>query len=384
MQLHYPTACPTLAAVDHALEAEHAREDIHGIPRGYLGMSGINKDCQRAVWYDFHWCSEGNMQASGIKAIQDGFAGEVVMAERLRKVPGIQLWTEGEDGKQIACESLSGHFRGHLDGVILGLLQSPRTAHVWEHKQVNEKKFKALHDLIMELGEKFALAEWDPIYFGQAQLYMHHQRLSRHYLTVSTPGGRKQIACRTEYQRDVAEAIMARAKTIIEAEVPPVRLSNDPAYYQCGWCRHKAICHQAALPRVNCRTCAHVTPMLDEQGGWDCRRHTSRVPLEYQQQGCDQHLYHPDLLSIYAQPVDGNPQENWIAYETLLRKVRFRNGPAGHGISSVELRRIANESHEEIFTPTAAALADPIISEFAQTFGATVVAVTPLAEAEAF
>ena len=345
-------------------------------------MSGINKDCQRAVWYDFRWCSESNLQASGIKAIQDGYAGETVMAERLRKVPGIQLWTEGEDGQQIACESLSGHFRGHLDGVILGLVQAPKTAHVWEHKQVNEKKFKALQNRIMEVGEKQALAKWDAVYFGQAQLYMHYQRLTRHYLTVSTPGGREQMACRTEYQRDVAEAILSKAQAIIEAEVPPARISNDPAYYQCDWCRHKAICHQAALPRVNCRTCAYVTPMLDEQGGWDCRMHHARVPLEYQQNGCDQHLYHPDLLATYAQPVDGNSQENWIAYETLHSKIRFRNGPAGHGISSAKLRRMANENHAEVFiTPTTAALADPILTEFAQTFGAAVVAVTPLAEA---
>lgn len=271
--------------------------------------------------------------------------------------------------------------------MILGLLQAQKTVHVWEHKQVNPTKFKALQKLILELGEKQALREWDPVYFGQAQLYMHYQQLTRHYLTVSTPGGREQVSCRTEYQRMEAERLIAKAKAIIEADAPPTRLSEDPAYYQCKWCRHHAVCHQSILPRTGCRTCAHVTPMLDEEGGWDCRQHHARVPLEYQKQGCDQHLYHPDLVASYAKPVDGNPAENWIEYETLRSGLKFRNGPAGHGLSSDRLRQMTIEGVNELRAlEVAPALIDvlqndPIIAEMTQTFGAAVAAVTPLAEA---
>ena len=40
----------------------------------------------------------------------------------------------------VACD---GHVRGHCDGLIQGgLKEAPQTAHVWEHKAVNETKFK--------------------------------------------------------------------------------------------------------------------------------------------------------------------------------------------------------------------------------------------------
>ena len=44
------------------------------------------------------------------------------MAERLRLVPGIDLETyDPVTGKQFGFVEIDGHFRGHADGLILGI-----------------------------------------------------------------------------------------------------------------------------------------------------------------------------------------------------------------------------------------------------------------------
>ena len=319
---------PTIAAMNAAIETDGNSDAA----RPYLGMSGIGKPCHRAIWYDFRWTTNRQIQASSLRAIQDGYVNEDITAARLRKIPGITLWTMGEDDGQIGCEDLSGHFRGHLDGVIEGLLQAPKTPHVWENKAVNTKKFDLLKKLISEVGEKQALREWDTTYYAQAQLYMHYQGLKRHYLTVNTPGGRDTVGCRTDYDPASAQHYIDLARKIIASEGPPMRMSEDPAHWQCKWCDHHAVCHTAAFPRPTCRSCAHVTAMQDEQGGWHCRKWDDRIPVDVQRTGCDQHLYHPEILH-FLQPVNGNLEQNWVEYQFkgIPDGPVIKNGPAEHG-----------------------------------------------------
>ena len=105
---------------DAAMEVFEARKP----PRQYLGASGIGHACERKSWLDFRHASPRKIDAKGLRRIQDGFAGEQIMIERLRMVKGVKLHThEGDD--QIGIEAHGGHFRGHLDGLILGLIQAP-------------------------------------------------------------------------------------------------------------------------------------------------------------------------------------------------------------------------------------------------------------------
>ena len=51
------------------------------------------------------------------------------------------LFTELPDGKQYNFEAFQGRFKGHADGIIQGIIQAPKTQHVWEHKDKDHKKF---------------------------------------------------------------------------------------------------------------------------------------------------------------------------------------------------------------------------------------------------
>lgn len=356
--LPQPHECPTLAAMAAAMEGA---QDM--APRPYLGVSQIGHPCARHLWLSFHFAEERRMPAPALRAIEDGHLGEDVMAERLRLVPGVKLQTvDSATGKQWAVEACGGHVRGHLDGIIVGLLEAPKTPHVWEHKQVNEKKFAMLKKLVDTHGEKRALAHWDVVYHGQALVYMELRKLTRHYLTVGTPGGRDYVSVRTEADPGRAQALLTRAEQVIRADEPPLRLSEDPAWFECKWCPYHAQCHGDTAPRVNCRTCAHSTPEAD--GTWSCRHHEAQdIPQDWQRQGCDAHRFIPILLERIGKPVDADPEANTVTYQCADGGT-FTNGAPPEGFTSAEIRACEDKR---------ALTAIPEMQQWRRDFGATLV-----------
>ena len=301
---------PTLAALD----VLHGQASGSDAPRRYLGASQIGDPCARKLWHGFRHAMPRTFPASSYRAIQDGHRGEAVMIDWLRRLPGIDLWTSDPDApdSQIGFAAVAGHFRGHVDGVISGLYQSPKTPHVWEMKVCNETKFNKLVKLIAQHGEKAALLHWDEIYYAQAQIYMQQLELTRHYLTVATPGNRQLVSCRTAYRATDAKALLKKAETIITAERPPMKLSDNPSWYVCKFCDYHTLCHGQAMPAVNCRTCAHSTARLNEAQPWTCE--LNQPAINGDQTGCDHHAFHPDLLVNHAQAVNANPKTGVITF----------------------------------------------------------------------
>ena len=300
---------PTLLALDVALESAQDTE-----PRPYLGASSLGGPCDRQLWYTFRWVKRRRIEASGIRRIDDGHRGEKVLADWLRLVPGVDLSTEKEPGVQHHFEDIGGHFRGNCDGLITGLLQSPKKLHVWECKIVNEQKFKKLGVLKNTIGEKNALKQWDFVYYVQAQVYMHYFKAERHYLTVGSPGVRDVMSIRTDYNESEVIGFINKAKRVIFADRAPTRISDDPAWHECRYCNFRSICHEQEIPQMKtCRSCMYSTPV--EEGGWRCEKHNKALGLEEQRVGCPNHLFHPDVVP--AEQLDYG--EGWVSY-------RFKDG----------------------------------------------------------
>ncbi len=285
---------PTLDALKAEIVIKNDAENAK--PRPYLGASGLGNECRRRVWLDFRWASVRKIEADSLMKINDGHRSEDVVAEHLRAVKGIELWTVDPENPEKQIGFLDGHVGGNLDGVIRGLLQAPKTPHVWENKAVNEKKFEKLKELKAKLGEKAALKAWDITYYIQAQLYMHKLGLTRHYLTVCTPGMRDIVSCRTDYDVVDAEKTMALGHQLSTQDTPPERISDRPDYYLCkGFkCSHYSICHEGALPKINCRTCARAT--ATPEGKWVCEVSGAELSYEDQLSGCKLHRYNYEML----------------------------------------------------------------------------------------
>lgn len=226
---------PTLAAIDRILEETTNNQ----AKRTYIGASSIGDECARKLWLRYHTDAREIFTADTIRKFNEGHRTEDVMAAHLRMVPGIQLWTHKEDGKQYGF--VDGHIAGHYDGVILGLLQSPSTPHIWEHKATNEKSYNEFKKLAID-DEKTALQKWNATYYAQAVINMYKEGLDRHYLTVSTPGMRDYWSCRTEANPVFAQALLEKGKRIAAMKEPPERIGG-PDWYKCKWCAFYGICH---------------------------------------------------------------------------------------------------------------------------------------------
>lgn len=232
------TIDPTIEKMFEVMEANHAQK----AKRDYLGASMIGDPCERKIWYSYKGTPREPMGRMGIMATEDGHHAEKIMADRLRLVPGIELWTEDENGQQFGFKDFEDKFGGHIDGVITGLIQAPSTPHIWEHKCCNEKKFNEFLKAKDQYGEKNALEAWDVIYFAQAQIYMKRFDLTRHYLTVALAGSRNVASCRTDYQRDRAQSFEQKALRVIKAVEPPARISERKEFYVCKWCAYREEC----------------------------------------------------------------------------------------------------------------------------------------------
>ena len=231
---------PTLLAADAAL-VEYAAKQVK---RDYLGASVIGEPCSRKLWYGLQPDIERKpFDAASLKRFADGFYVEDVTIKRLRAVSGVELWDRQEDGEQIGGKLFNGKFGYHVDGVIRGLIQSPKTPHVFECKAVNEVKFNKFKKLKLELGEKQTLAAWDVIYFAQAIIYCYLLELTRHYTVVCTPGARDWDSCRTEANNKMGEQLLRKSERVINAKDAPERISNDKNFYLCKFCDYRDACH---------------------------------------------------------------------------------------------------------------------------------------------
>lgn len=236
MQIQIPDL--TLEKMYRAIEDNHKDEK-----RNYLGASIIGHECSRYLYYSYNHYPREPFKAKTLMTFESGYRSEDLAADRLRLIPDIQLVTHDENGNQYGFSDFDGKFKGHYDGGIKGLVEAPKTWHIWEHKECNEKKFKEFFKLRNKHGYKDVLYNWNRTYYAQGQIYMHYTKMKRHFTTISTMGGRDYMSCRTNYNKQHAQEYVRKAQMIIEAEKPPQRISDKPDFFMCRWCDFKETCH---------------------------------------------------------------------------------------------------------------------------------------------
>lgn len=292
---------PTVAAIHRAYE-EANDEDR----RGYLGASIIGKECERELWLYFRWATEPEkFDGRMLRLFQTGHREEARMVDDLRRA-GVEVWdVDPRTGKQFSISNLGGHFKGHLDGVALGILEAPKTPHVLELKTHNTKSFTALRNQGVRKAK--------PEHYAQMQIYMHHMDLKRAFYLAHNKDTDELYAERIEYDAVAAIGYLARAERIITDERPPARLHGDPEKWPCMFCSQRWTCHGLAWAPRNCRTCLHSSPQMDGDGRWTCARDGRDLSREDQAAGCIHHLYIPDLVP--GLQVDADLDRGTVTYE---------------------------------------------------------------------
>lgn len=314
-QLPQQALQPTVAAIYAAWEANAETEN-----RPHLGASVIGRTCARDLWYLFRWAVSRSFDGRLLRLFDRGQREEATFVAELRAA-GIEVWeSDPETGEQWRHKALGGHFGLSLDGIGRGFLEAPKTVHTIEMKTHNAKSFAKL--------KKEGVEKAKPEHATQMQVGMHLSRLPRAFYLAVNKDTDELYSERLHYDEITALKAIEKARRIITASTPPAKLSERPDWYECAWCQHKAICHEQAIPQVNCRTCAHATPELDGDGRWSCARYQCDISTETQRRGaeCPAHVFIPALLPWRV--ADASADEGWVEYQKPDGSV-VRNGPMG-------------------------------------------------------
>lgn len=310
-----PSPLHTLAQAIYGL---YERAEAAEPARPYLGASVIGEPCARRLWWSFRWAIRERFDGRMLRLFDTGHREEWRVLDELRQL-GLEVWDRDHargDDEQFAVRAHGGHFRGHLDAVVRGLPEAPKTPHLVDVKTVSSKKFTEL----LKRGFRDAY----PRYWAQGQVYMGLMELERAAFIFVVKDTDEIHVERFAFDKPEFERIMERAGRIIFAAEPPAGVSTDPAWHECKFCPAFDLCHGTAAPAVSCRTCAHVTPMPD--GTWRCERLDRVLTVDEQRAGCPEHRYIPVLLGRFAELVDSDGDS--VQYRNTLTDRPFVNGPA--------------------------------------------------------
>ncbi len=223
-----------------SVEAVNLWYEAQRKPRNYLGLSQAGHDCARYLWY-----------------VHNGYAGKPIEGRVLRL---FQLGNLLEDqvvadlracGFLISCQQGEVKFSqgavrlvGHIDGVIEGLLESPKTPHLFECKSASKKKF----DELLKAG---SYAKWNSIYGWQVQFYMLGLDLKRAAAFIYCKDDSRFHLERIKLEKQAAIDRLGFVFESITSSVEPERISNRADNYKCKWCDYYEQCFGQKVVATN-------------------------------------------------------------------------------------------------------------------------------------
>lgn len=293
MAIHLATR--TLAAIDAAIRkdggnlfryhlglvmptAADAYDHTASEYRAHLGASLLGKECARAIWYSWRWWTLAAHESRMYRLFNRGHLEEPRFVAMLR-ASGVQVWQYDENGKQFRISDHDGFFGGSIDGVVLGVPDAPDVPLLSEFKTHNQKSF---NKLVADGVIKSKLQ-----HYVQTILYMGYRQLAGALYMAVNKDDDELYAELVSFNPETFNRFRQRAAGIIASLTPPPRIKEDPQWYQCRFCDHRAACHKGAPALKTCRSCVNVT--RKGAGMWGCALTGASLTKDQQLAGCNQH-----------------------------------------------------------------------------------------------
>lgn len=222
-----PLSVEINARIDRAVPAE--------LPRRYLGMSAVGKECMRQTQYA--WWSKPLLSARVRSIFDRGHYFEAYTRQRL-----VAAGFAFAPPEALECVTLDGELRGHSDGIIIAAPPMPGlylpTPCVWEAKALNAKNFRAV--------ARHGFVRTFPHYGVQVSLYQRYlNKLNPALITCVNADDCASMHFSLPYDAALAELWTDRAAEIIAAtrrgELLP-RAYDSPDDWRCRICSHNTRC----------------------------------------------------------------------------------------------------------------------------------------------
>lgn len=267
-----------------------AQEQVQGANRCENLTASRWKACDRAMWFTLRNATVITHPAQRLRVFAFGNATESLAVDWLKSA-GIKIHKQ-------QAELLNAHGKplGHIDGIG----EDGGEFFLVEIKSANAKSFAAM----VKAGPP-------DYYYAQVQLYMHHSpqlsktgaRLEKCLFVVLNKDTGELLCLWIAYDAAYATAQTERLHSIIESESLP-EPSRD---YKCNMCDHRLTCEGKIPARIDCRTCANITPV---DGGFSCVHGSSL---------CSNYITHPQLMGLMGYTVAGvDPQRMAIDYGAFV------------------------------------------------------------------
>ncbi len=262
------------------------------LPRPYLGYSSIAHECANYLWHSFRWTYKKKIDIRIQRLFNRGHREEPIIVADLERA-GMKcsnvvrhgMTEEEEDKAQITITGFMGHIKGHPDGDVINVPESPSKTHNLEMKTANDKKFREFF--------RFGVQRSNPVYYGQSIAYMHHKKQDRTLFIVTNKNDDSRYFERLHADEKHFTYLEERGADIICSDKPMPKLSEAPEYYGCRYCDARDVCHLGAKVERNCRTC--INSRVRDNGEWGCVKFPeSPIPVKFQETGCENE-YRPFL-----------------------------------------------------------------------------------------
>lgn len=245
--------------------------------RSHLGASLIGDECKRKLWYGFRWVYHKIHDGRQQRLFNRGHLEEARFISWLEGI-GCEVKSHESDGKQMRISDCHGHFGGSLDAKILLPPSYKMPLPILGEFKTNGTG--APFNKVKNEGVFFA----KPMHFAQMSTYGFKEELT-HGLYANINKNDDSIHFEiVKLDWTLGARMIEKAGLIIENQIAPPKLSENPTYLPCSWCDFKEICHGKKQAQKNCRSCKHAAPAIDAQ--WYCNKNQDHIPLDFVPKGC--------------------------------------------------------------------------------------------------
>ncbi len=268
---------------DHIIENIHdaiekySCEKYPAEHRKHLGASIVGNKCSRKSWYTFRWVKLEQHQGRMRRLFQRGHDEEKKFIAILRGI-GFKIWEVDPDtGKQFRIYGCQGHFGGSGDSQAT-MPWLPDEKILLEFKTHNTKSFTYLAEKGLVIGK--------PEHYAQMSLYAKGFGFKYGLYCAINKNDDDYYFELVELDHNLATQLENKAADIITSQIPPPRISDNRAYFECKYCAFQDICHHGECVEINCRSCKNASPVEDAK--WFCSKY-GLIPDDFVAKGCEHH-----------------------------------------------------------------------------------------------